>query len=137
MQFQGAGCLQLSLCQHFVARKAAAACCWERNPYLAASAPSPSLPRTSFTVAISTAIYFPWSLFSSLLPAEGLAVAWEGCPGGAEVGRRSSRTWRSCAGSAGAGSIPMGHRSREERQWTAGKGSSVYPKYLSAVVEMH
>lgn len=64
MQFQGAGCLQLFLCQHFVARKASAACCWERNPYLAASAPSPSLPHTSFTVAISTAIYFPWSLFS-------------------------------------------------------------------------
>lgn len=60
MLFQGAGCLQLSLCQHFVARKAAAA---KRNPYLAASAIRPSLPCTSFTVTISTAIYFPWSLY--------------------------------------------------------------------------
>lgn len=59
MQSQGAGCLQLSLCQHFVARKAAAA---ERNPYLATSALRPSLPHTSFTVAVSTAMYFPWSL---------------------------------------------------------------------------
>lgn len=54
---KGAGCLQLSLCQHFVARKAPAA---ERNPYLAAG---PSLLRTSFTVAVSAAISFPWSLY--------------------------------------------------------------------------
>lgn len=59
MLFQGASCLQLSLCQHFVARKAAAA---ERNPYLAAGALRPSLSCTSFAVAVSTAIYFPWSL---------------------------------------------------------------------------
>lgn len=57
--FQGASCLQHSLCQRFVARKAAAA---ERNPHLAAGALCPSLSRTSFTVAVSTSIYFPWSL---------------------------------------------------------------------------
>lgn len=110
MLFQGASCLQLSLCQHFVARKAAAA---ERNPYLAAGALRPSLSHTSFAVAVSTAIYFPWSLFYYLLLAAGLAAAWEGCPRGAELGcscsRRLGRTWRSCTGSAG--SIPVAHRS--------------------------
>lgn len=53
---QGASCLQGSLCQCFVAIKAAAA---ERNPHLQAV---PSILHTAFTVTVSTTIYFPWSL---------------------------------------------------------------------------
>lgn len=101
MLFHGAGCLQLSLCQHFVARKAAAA---ERNPYLAASALRPFFPCASFIVAVSAAIYFLWSLslFSPLLLAEGLAVVWQGCPGGAELGCSRSR----CLGRTWRGAVP-------------------------------
>lgn len=80
------------------------------------------------------------SVFYYLLLAGGLAAAWEGCPGAAELGCSGSRclgrTWRSCAGPAG--SVPMAQRSREERQWasTAAKVSSAQC-FLSVVVEMH
>lgn len=115
----------LSPYQHFVARKAVAA---KRNPYLEVGVVCPSLSRTSFRVIVSAAIYFPWSPFYYLLRAAGLAAVWEGCSGGADLGCSSSRhlgrTWCSCASSAG--SVPMAHRWREERQWalTAARGSS-------------
>lgn len=90
--FPGASCLQRFLCQHFVARKTAAA---ERNPYLAAGALRPSLSRTSFTVAVSATIYFPWSLCCYFITCR-LLRGWERCgraaKGGAEWAARTRRS---------------------------------------------
>lgn len=67
--------LLAALCQRFVARKTAAD---ERNPHLAAGAVCPSLSRTSFTVTVSTTIYFPWSLCCDFIIC-CLLQGWQWC----------------------------------------------------------
>lgn len=97
--FLGASSLQPSLCQSFVARKAVAA---ERNPHLAPGALCPSLSRTSFTVAVSTTIHFPWSLCCYFIIC-CLLWGWQWCGravfGGAEQGIAAAGAW---AGPGGA-----------------------------------